>query len=75
MTFERQDTPILIRKLISAVELVSAPIFYPEGKIAAGLGVVGPIQRMSTERIEKIKESVINYANEITNKLVNPANS
>ncbi len=53
---------------------VAAPIFYQEGKVAASLGVVGPIQRMSNDRIEEIKELVINYANEITKKLANPAN-
>lgn len=47
---------------------ISAPIFNHLGKIYAGLGVVGPIQRMTDEKIEKIKTLVISYAQEITNK-------
>jgi len=47
---------------------ISAPIFNHLGKIYAGLCVVGPIQRMTDERVEKIKGLVIQYAHEITMK-------
>ena len=51
---------------------ISAPIFNHLGNIYAGLCVVGPIQRMTDDRIEKIKNLVIQYASEITKKFKNP---
>jgi len=47
---------------------ISAPIFNHLGKIYAGLGVVGPMQRMTDERLEKIKVLIMQYAHEITMK-------
>jgi IclR family KDG regulon transcriptional repressor len=47
---------------------ISAPIFNHLGRIHAGLGVVGPIQRMTDEKIDQIKDLVIQYTHEITMK-------
>ena len=47
---------------------VSAPIFNHLGRIYAGLGVVGPMQRLTDARIKKIKDLVIDSAREITMK-------
>jgi len=52
------------------VRALSAPIFDPLGKISAGLGIVGPTQRITDNKLDKIKDLVIQYAGEISRKYV-----
>jgi len=47
----------------------AAPVFDHEGKVCASLSVAGPVQRMMNDKLEKIKNLVIKYANEITGQL------
>jgi len=48
---------------------VAAPVFDHLGKVCASLSVAGPVQRMTNDKIDQIKNMVIKYANGITNNL------
>jgi IclR family KDG regulon transcriptional repressor len=50
---------------------LSAPIFDYKGKVVAGLCVAGPTHRMNKRNISKLKNIVVQYANDISVKLGN----
>jgi IclR family KDG regulon transcriptional repressor len=51
------------------VRALAAPIFDHEGKIAAGLVVFGPIQRIDNQKKEKILKSILECSKKISEKI------
>jgi len=51
------------------ITCMAAPIFDHTGKIAASVSISGPTMRMTSERIEEVKESIIDVSEQISNRL------
>ncbi|MFP3392668.1 IclR family transcriptional regulator [Brevibacillus sp. SIMBA_040] len=51
------------------ITCMAAPIFDHTGKIAASVSISGPTMRMTSERIEEVKASIIEVSRQISNRL------
>lgn len=62
----KEKVAVSIGEYIPDAVGIGAPVFDQNNKIAASIGIIGPVSRINNEKIERFKAEVKNYSGELS---------